>query len=322
MGAMDEIERIARRLKLHDMRVLVAVVEAGSMHKAAERLRTSQPAISRTIADLEHALGVRLLERNSHGIQPTQYGRVLIKRGVAAFDEFRQGVKDIKFLADPSAGELRIGCTEAMAAGPVLAVIEELTRQHPRLVFRLVTGSILVLYPALESRNVELIISPAPGSIADEHVNVASLFEDNAFVMAGVQSRWARRRRIKLEELVNEPWTLPPPGSSLGLIVEAAFRARRLPPPAATVVAESSNIRNKLVASGRFLTVYSEYSLRFPGLHPSLKALPVELPGARRTVKVINLKNRSLSPLAELFIDRLRAVVEPLAKAKSLRARA
>src|SRR5262245_59382170 len=240
MDIMDDIERIARRLKLHDMRVLIAVVEAGSMHKAAERLRTSQPAISRTIADLEQSLGVRLLERSPHGIEPTPYGRVLVKRGATAFDEFRQGVRDIKFLADPSSGELRIGCTEAMAAGPVLAVIEQLTRQHPRLVFRLLTGSILILYPALAARNVELVISPAPGAIAEEHVNVGSLFEDNAFVMAGVESRWARRRRIRLEELVNELWTLPPPGSSLGMIVEAAFRAPGVPPPAATVVAESS----------------------------------------------------------------------------------
>src|SRR5215204_5033413 len=141
-AAMDDIERIARRIKLNDMRVLMCVVDAGSMHKAAERLGRSQPTISRTIADLEHSLGVRLLERSPRGIEPTQYGRVLIKRGVAAFDEFRQGVKDIKFLADPSTGELRIGCTDAMAAGPVLAVIERLTRQHPRLVFHVVTGAI------------------------------------------------------------------------------------------------------------------------------------------------------------------------------------
>src|SRR5262245_18583764 len=90
-AAMDEIERIARRLKLHDVRIFDSVVEAGSMHKAAERLGTSQPAISRTIADLEHSVGVCLLERSSRGIQPTPYGRVLFKRGVAAFDEFRQG---------------------------------------------------------------------------------------------------------------------------------------------------------------------------------------------------------------------------------------
>src|SRR5215831_972698 len=116
---MSPIERIERRLKLHDMRVLMSVVQAGSMGKAAERLGTSQPAISRSIADLEHALGVRLVDRSRRGIEPTAYGRALIRRGTAVFDELRQGVKDIEFLADPTAGELRIGTTEAIAGAIV-----------------------------------------------------------------------------------------------------------------------------------------------------------------------------------------------------------
>jgi DNA-binding transcriptional LysR family regulator len=95
---MGQIERIERRLKLHDMRVLMSVVETGSMVKAAERLGTSQPAVSRCIADLERTLGVRLLERSPWGVEATQYGRAIIGRGVAVFDELRQGIKDIDFL--------------------------------------------------------------------------------------------------------------------------------------------------------------------------------------------------------------------------------
>src|SRR5262245_61937177 len=166
MTAMDEIERIERRFKLHDLRVLISVAEAGSMHKAAQRLRTSQSAISRSIADLEHSVGVRLLERSPRGIQPTPYGRVFIKRGVAAFDELRQGVEDVRFLADPSSGELRIACSDAMAAGPVLAVIERLTRQHPRLVFHVVTGITATLFRELTERNVELVITRATEAVA------------------------------------------------------------------------------------------------------------------------------------------------------------
>src|SRR5215467_8045547 len=107
---MRPVDRIERRLKLHEVRVLMSVVEAGSMAKAAQHLGTSQPAVSRSIADLEHTLGVRLLERSAWGVKPTQYGHAIIRRGAAVFDELRQGVKDIEFLADPTAGELRIGC--------------------------------------------------------------------------------------------------------------------------------------------------------------------------------------------------------------------
>src|SRR5207302_740118 len=88
--AMGITDRIERRLKLHDLRVLMSVVQAGSMSKAAERLGTAQPALSRSIAELEHALGVRLLDRSPRGVEATDYGRALIKRGIAVFDALRQ----------------------------------------------------------------------------------------------------------------------------------------------------------------------------------------------------------------------------------------
>src|SRR5262245_52201514 len=122
---MDHRARIERRLKLHDMRVLISVAETGSMSKAAHRLGTSQPAVSRAISDLERALGVSLLDRSPAGVEPTEYGHALIKRGVAAFDELRQGIKDIEFIADPTAGVLRIGCTEAIADDFVATVIDD-----------------------------------------------------------------------------------------------------------------------------------------------------------------------------------------------------
>src|SRR5882757_9534794 len=106
---MQLSDRIGRRMKLQDLHVLMTVMQAGSMGKAAQRLNVSQPAISRSIAELEHALGVRLLDRHRQGIKPTEYGRALLDCGVAVFDELRQGMENIEFLADPTAGEVRIG---------------------------------------------------------------------------------------------------------------------------------------------------------------------------------------------------------------------
>jgi regulatory helix-turn-helix LysR family protein len=88
------------------------------MAKAAEHLAVSQPVVSKVVADLEQRLGVRLLDRDRHGAQPTVYWLALLKRGVAAFDELRQGVEDIEFLRDPTKGELRIGCTDVVIGGP------------------------------------------------------------------------------------------------------------------------------------------------------------------------------------------------------------
>ena len=118
---MHWTDRIGRRLNPHDLHIFMAVVEQGNMARAADSLAISRPVVSRTIADLEHALGVRLLDRSPQGVEPTQYGRALLKRGIAAFDELAQGVKDIAFLADPTVGELRIGTSPGLAEGIVLA---------------------------------------------------------------------------------------------------------------------------------------------------------------------------------------------------------
>ena len=112
---MQLSDRIGRRMKLQDLHVLMTVVQAGSMARAAERLNTVQPAVSRSIAELEHALGVRLLDRHRHGVEPTECGRALLDCGVAVFDDLRQGVKRIEFLTDPTAGQVRIGCNALLA---------------------------------------------------------------------------------------------------------------------------------------------------------------------------------------------------------------
>src|SRR5713226_8027396 len=236
LPVVDEIERIERRLKLHDMRVLMSVVQAGSMSKAAERLGTAQPALSRSIADLEHAVGVRLLDRSPQGVEPTAYGRALIKRGVAVFDELRQGIKDIEFLADPTAGELRIGTTEAVAAVVVSPVIERLSRHYPRISLHIETADLGRLLHDLAERKIELVISRMHRPVVDEHLIIETLFDDPYVVAAGRQNPWTRRRRIALADLVNEPWILFPSDTLPGALVAEAFRAAGLEPPRATVV--------------------------------------------------------------------------------------
>ena len=86
------------------------------MAKAAAQLGVSQSAVSEIVAGLEHAVGVRLLERRPHGVEPTSYGHALLGRSLAAFDELKQGIREIEFLADPTAGEVRIGCAESTAS--------------------------------------------------------------------------------------------------------------------------------------------------------------------------------------------------------------
>ena len=303
-------------MKLQDLHVFMTVVQAGSMGKAAQILNTTQPNISRSIGELEHALGVRLLDRHRQGIQPTEYGRALLDCGVAVFDDLLQGMRNIAFLADPTAGELRIGTTTFLAASFVSALVDRLSRRCPRIVFHLVTGYTETLHRELAERNVDLLIIRGSGPIADPRYDFEFLFDDSYVVAAGMPNQWVRRRRIEIAELVNELWVLPPPDSVIGSIVMDAFRASGLDYPRVTVVTDCPHMRISLLATGRFVTIFPASAFRFLTKGSELKILPVELPMARRPNGIVTLKNRAISPVAQIFIDCAREVAKPLARRK------
>src|SRR5215475_11975244 len=152
---MQWSDRIGRRIKLRDLHVLQAVAHAGSMTKAANELAISVPVVSKAIADLEHTVGVPLLDRSPQGVEPTTYGRALMHRSVIAFEELRQGVKDIEALADPTAGEIRIGTTPPLSASFLSTVIDRMIRRHPRIIFRVVAGGMEPQPQSLIERRVD-----------------------------------------------------------------------------------------------------------------------------------------------------------------------
>jgi DNA-binding transcriptional LysR family regulator len=313
---MQLSDRIGRRLKLQDLHILMTVVQAGSMGKAAERLRTSQPNISRSISELEHALGVRLLDRHRQGIEPTEFGRALLDGGMTVFDELRQTVKKIEFLADPEAGEVRIGSVDPLAAGFVSSIVDRLSRRHPRIVFSLLTAQTDALHRDLLERTVDLLIARRFGALVDERLDFEFLFHDSYVVAAAAQSPWFRRRKMQLRDLVGEPWVLPRPESVPGIVLSDAMRAAGLDYPRTTVVTNSAEARMNLVATGRFLTIFSTSTLRYPTKRPGLKTLPVELPVTPIPVGVFTLKNRTLSPVTRLFIEHARELAKPLAQGR------
>ena len=308
-------DRIGRRLKLRDVHILLAAVQCGSMAKAAERLAISHPVVSKTIADLEHALGVRLLERSRQGVEATPYGRAVLKHGLAAFDELRQCVKEIEFLSDPTAGEVRIGSVLPLAGSFVSAVVGRLSRRYPRVRFEVVSGEIGTLRGELIDRNIDLLIGWRAGPASDVHLSFELLHNDFYVVAAGAQNPWVRRRRIELAELVNEPWVLPPAEGFIGSIFVEIFRSSGLDYPRAAVTAYPHDVRTAILATGPFVSMFQGSILRFPGSR-DIRALAVKLPVAGSQMGIFTLKKRTVSPVAKLFIEQARELAKPMAKTR------
>jgi DNA-binding transcriptional LysR family regulator len=306
---------ISRRLKLRHLNVLLAVAEWGNMARAAEHLAISKPAVSKAISDLENTLGVRLLDRSPQGLELTLYGRAFLKRSIAIFNDLGTSVTELESLADPTAGELRIGTTPVMASGLVCIIVDRLSRQYPRLAFRATTGDLPDLQDReLRQHDIDLMIGRLPEAIPAEDTETEVLFYEKTFVVAGKNSPWTRRRKIELAELINEPWSLAVPESFPGSLAERAFRARGLAHPRTGMRSQSLEMNLALIASGRFVGILPAVMLHFSAKRLGLRILPVDLPFKPWPVGIITLKNRTLSPVAQLFIESARKIVKPFAR--------
>ena len=301
-----------RRVKLHGLRILVAVADAGSISRAADHLAISHPVVSRTISGLERTLGVRLFDRSARGVEPTIYGRALLDCGIAVFDNLRQGVQRIESLSDPASGEIRLGSTEVMMAGFIPAVVDRLARKYPKLVLHTMQDENEPLHVALRERKVDLIITRRVQARGEEF-NTEMLFDDPLLIVSGPRSPWAARRKISLSELLGELWITPVPDSVIGMLFARSFHSNGLELPKSNVISNSLALRNHLLATGRYVSILPRSMLLFGLRQPRVKILPVTLPGIDGPFELVTLKNRMLSPAADLFIKGAREMARSIA---------
>jgi DNA-binding transcriptional LysR family regulator len=298
--------RIGRRVRLHDLHALSVVVQSGSMAKAAKELGVTQSAVSQMVADLEAALRVRLLDRSTRGVVATIYGSVLIKRSRAALDELRNGIQEIESLTDHATGQVRIGCPESISSAVLPSIAELFFKRYPRAVLDVDDVNFGMLAPLLD-RKIDLVIARGGRGFAEQDVsddlNVETLFEDELVVAAGPQSRWFNSRKIDLADLINERWILTVPGVWNHMLVSEAFRARGLDMPNISMRTISVHLRTNLIATGDFITTLPRSVLHLYANRFSLKVLPIDFPARPWPVSIITVKNRTLSPVAERFIE-------------------
>jgi DNA-binding transcriptional LysR family regulator len=314
--------QIGNRLRLRDLHVLFTVAEQGSMAKAAAELGVSQPAVSDVIAGLEISVGARLFDRSPQGVELTRYGHVLLKRSLAAFDELKQGIRDIKFLSDPTTGELRIGCSESIAV-ILTPFIRRFSRLYPGVTVFVdnvvpavfAQGAQRALAPGLSElrdRKVDLIVGRIHASFSHralgDDLEVETLFDDPLVIATGSQTGWARRRKITLADLIDAHWILSGSETWNHVGLTKAFRAIGLPGPKLDVVTLSIPLRIDLLSTGDYVTAMP----RSVADRYGVKVLPIELPVEQWSVAITTLKGKTLNPAVARFIACAREVAKPL----------
>jgi DNA-binding transcriptional LysR family regulator len=189
-------------------------------------------------------------------------------------------------------------------------ILHQFMQRFPRVVVHLARLSSPTLeFRELCERNLDLVLTRVigDGSNQGDELNIEPLFEDRLVVVAGAKSRWARRRKIDLAELADEPWILTPTNCWTNMTVMEAFRARGLNVPNVCLMTYSVPLRMNLAASGPYITVFPG-SVRPLDAYRSIRVLPVDLPATPSSLAIVTVKNRVLNPVAQHFIDHLRRI--------------
>ncbi len=322
MASSRAEDRISKRLKFRDLRVFFAVVASGSMAEAARQLNLTQPAVSEIIAQLEHLFAARLFDRTTRGVEVTIFGRALLGRAHAAFDEMKQGARDIEFLTDPTRGEVRVGCAQRLSAAIMPQIVERFSQRYSHVVLHIDELAPLTRdLSGLRDRKYDLLMGRPNKPLEEKEsfgddVNLEILFEDRFIVASGKDARWARRRKIDLTDLIEARWVLTAPDTLGYTGVAEAFRRRGLAMPEVAVISSSVMVANHLLAKNQAITVTSKFAAETAGLH----VLPIDLGIGSWPALIFTLKNRTLNPVAERFIACARKVVKSMSHQRSGRA--
>jgi DNA-binding transcriptional LysR family regulator len=241
----------------------------------------------------------------------------LLKSGHIAFDNLRQGIKEIEFLADPGGGEVRIGCSESLAGTLLPPVIERLSRECPRMVFHIAQiNSLSTLdFPELRERKLDVdlprLAKPFAECEFDDDLEAEHLFDDELVIVAGPTSHWARRKKISLDQLADASWVLPP-NTWNSLLVKEAFAAIGQEMPRTRIETFSVSVRTQLLATGRFVAAVPGSMLRSSKTPYPLKVLPIDLPVRPWPVAAVRLAHRTLTPAVDLFLKTARSIVKTM----------
>jgi len=221
----------------------------------------------------------------------------------------RKGLQQIDFLKQPDAGDLRISSSILTDAGLLPAIMERFSRDFPRTVFHVLHEDIAIQqYDNLRNRKVELRLGRLPTTMSEPDLVAEPLFDERLVVVAGSESRWAKRRNLTLADLIGEPWMLAQPGSPARSLLEEVFRTSGLEVPSATVLTVSLHLHLRLLETGRWLGLLPASVMRFGSKRMHIKVLPIKVLAPPAPVGFIRVKDRTLTPLAERFIEYSRKV--------------
>jgi DNA-binding transcriptional LysR family regulator len=293
MSQLDAYIRTS--LKPRHWQLLVALDDIRHLGKVAASINVSQPAISKTLGELERGLGLRLFERTARGVVPTAYGQCLIRHARTLLSELAQTRDELQGLASGGAGNIRVGVLATAALELLPRALAAFKAKQPGVFVLVREGIMETLLPELWLGNLDLIVGRLPQGGA-QGLGEKTLMEEGVSVVTGRHHPLVKRKRLRWSDLKPYPWVLPPVNTLLREPLERLFEDHALAMPANRIETLSVHvIRAYLDYTDAIAALAADVSRYYESLG-LLAILPLELPKLVRPVGMIWNRQRPVSP--------------------------
>ena len=297
-------------LKPKQLQLIVALDELRNISKVANYVKITQPAVSKSLHELETDLGVKLFDRSSRGIAPTIYGECLVHHDKKILLEFTNIRNELRSLKSGSFGSIKIGALTATASAILPESLRRLKAKSPHINVLIKEGLMETLLPDLWNNKLDLIIGRLAPTNETEGLASINLYYDSSLIVCGPKNKLAKKKSTKWSDLEGFPWILPPSGTLLREPLEQAFKTHQLTFPNNTIETLSIQISTAYVQCSDALAVLpSSSALYFQNLG-LIKVLPIELFEYRRPIGILWNAKKSLTPSAKLLVECLESLAD------------
>jgi DNA-binding transcriptional LysR family regulator len=294
-------------LKTHQLALLVHLDEERRLARAAEVVGLTQPAASKLLRQIETTLDVKIFERHARGLVPTCYGEILIRHARLALSELRLAHEEIAALRSGRSGKAAVGTITDPGTTLVPLAIARVKERHPDTLIQVDIGSSRELVRRLLEGHLDMAVARLLDAETADELSYEPLAADEPHaVIASAKHPLVGRADVELEDLIEQPWVLPPPGSLVRDRLTAMFLQEGLPQPSNIVEASSLPVIAMLLMQSNMVVAMPETAVRSYCDAGMLAVLVRNLPLGVGGFGLITRRNSKLAPAAQLMLEALR----------------
>lgn len=294
-------------LKTHQLAFLVHLDDERRLARAAAAAGLTQPAASKLLRQIEETLDVRLFERHARGVAPTRYGEILVRHARRALSEIGLAHEELAALKAGRTGKAAVGTIVEPGASLVPTAIAKLKQRYPGTLVHVEIDDSRQLVQRLLQGHLDMVVARLLDAEAADQLAYEPLALDEPHaVIAGARHPLAGRKDLCLEDLIEQPWIVPPPGSLVRDKLAAMFLHQGLPQPSDIVEAASLPVITALLEQSRMIVALPEVSVASYCKAGILSVLMADLPVGIGGFGLITRRDHELSPGACLMLTTLR----------------